>query len=85
MHEVKPFFEFARGIFAGLKNAVKTDVDVFLLTLAALIWPFKIMRGFFTSTIIYVIIRRIDGLMSAFLSIKRREMSQGNVSVPPRA
>jgi len=70
MHEVK-FFDFVKGIFLGLKEAIKTDVDVFLMFFAAAIWPFKIFRGVFTSTLLYVIIRRADGLMTAFLTTKK--------------
>ena len=74
MHEVD-FVNFAKGIFHGLISAIKTDVDVFLLTLSGVIWPIKILRGLSFSTFIYVIMRRTDGLMTAYLNIRNREMS----------
>jgi hypothetical protein len=76
MHEVNSLPNFAKGIFRGLYQAIKTDVDVFLLAAAGLIWPIKIFRGLFTSTIIYVIIRRADGLMTAYVNLKNRELNQ---------
>ena len=74
MHEVN-FVTFVKGIFRGLIAAIKTDVDVFLLTLSGIIWPIKILKGLSFSTFIYVIMRRADGLMTAYLNIKNREMS----------
>ena len=74
MHEVDSFLDFSKAIFTGLKNAIKTDVDVFLLAFSALIWPIKIFRGLFTSTLIYVIIRRIDGITSAYINVKKQEI-----------
>jgi hypothetical protein len=79
MHEVN-FFDFTKGIFRGLIAAVKTDVDVFLLTFSAIIWPIKILKGLSFSTLIYVIMRRADGLMTAYLNIKNREMSDASRS-----
>jgi hypothetical protein len=77
MHEVK-FIDFVKSIATGLIEAVKTDIDVFLMAFAAVIWPIKIFRGLFTSTLIYVIIRRVDGLMSAFINIKKLEIDKNN-------
>lgn len=74
MHEVK-FFTFAKGIFKGLSEAIRTDIDVFLLAFAATLWPIKIFRGAFTSLLSYVIIRRVDGIMSAYINIKQRELN----------
>lgn len=65
---------FAKGIFKGLWEAIKTDIDVFLMTFAGLIWPLKITRGLSISTLLYVVLRRVDGLMTAFLSAKRKEI-----------
>jgi hypothetical protein len=76
MHEVNSFTSFAKGIFGGLIDAIKTDVDVFLITFAAAIWPFKFARGLFTSILFYVTMRRADGLMSAHLNIKKQELSK---------
>ena len=73
MHEVT---SFGKEIFAGLVKAIKTDVDVFLITVAALISPFKIARGLFTSILFYVTMRRADGLMSVYLNIKKQELSK---------
>jgi hypothetical protein len=75
MHEVK-FTEFAKSVCRGMIEAVKTDIDVFLLTFAATIWPIKIFRGLFTSLLAYVTMRRADGLMSAYVNIKNRELSK---------
>jgi hypothetical protein len=80
MHEVDSFFAFAKGIFKGLVNAIKTDIDVFLLAFSAVLWPIKIFRGAFTSLLTYVIIRRVDGLMSAYVDLKKRELN--NVTRP---
>lgn len=71
MHEV---IAFAKGIFKGLWDAIKTDVDVFLLAFAGLLQPFKITRGLSISTLIYVIIRRADGIASAFITAKQQEL-----------
>jgi hypothetical protein len=67
MHEV---VDFAKGIFKGLGQAIKSDVDVFLITFAGLLWPFKILKGLSIGTFLYVIIRRVDGLMTGFLAFK---------------
>jgi len=75
MHEVK-FTKFASSIAKGLFEAVRTDIDVFLLAFAATIWPFKIFRGLFTSVLTYVTIRRADGLMSAYVNLKKQELSK---------
>ena len=71
MHEVDSLGKFTKNIFSGLISAVKTDIDVFLITFAAAIWPFKFARGLFTSILFYVTMRRADGLMSAHLNIKK--------------
>lgn len=71
MHEIT---NFAKGIFKGLWEAIKTDVDVFLLALSGLLWPFKITKGLSVSTLIYIIIRRVDGVASAFISMKHQEI-----------
>ena len=73
MYEVR---SFAKEVFTALFDAVKSDVDVFLMTFAALIWPFKFARGLFTSVLFYVTMRRADGLMSAYLNIKKQELSK---------
>jgi hypothetical protein len=66
--------DFAKAIFKGLSQAIKTDVDVFLITFAGLLWPFKILRGLSISTFLYVITRRIDGPLEAFMRIKKEEV-----------
>jgi hypothetical protein len=76
MHEVDSFFNFAKNIFLGFKEAAKTDINVFLLIFAAFVWPFKILRGLFASTVIYVIIRRVDDLMSVHVNLKKQELNQ---------
>jgi len=73
MHEV---VNFAKGIFKGLGQAIKTDIDVFLITFAGLLWPFKFLRGLSISTLVYVVSRRVDGLMSAFIAIKQQEINK---------
>ena len=75
MHEIK-FSEFVKGVALGLVNAVKTDVDVFLLVVAAILWPFNKLKGFFFSTLLYVIFRRADGMMSVYTSLKQRELER---------
>ena len=70
MHEV---VAFAKGIFKGLGQAIKTDVDVFLIAFAGLLWPFKILKGMSIGTFLYVIIRRADGLMTGFLAFKNNK------------
>ena len=72
MHEV---VVFAKSIFKGLWEAIKTDIDVFLMAFAGLLWPIKVFRGLSISTLLYVIIRRADGLMTGFLSIKTKEIN----------
>jgi hypothetical protein len=76
MHEVNSFRHFAKNVFIGLINATKTDIDVFLLAFAAIMWPFKIFRGLFTSILFYVTMRRADGLMSAYVNLKNRELNK---------
>jgi hypothetical protein len=72
MHEVN---FFAKNIFKGLFQAIKTDVDVFLMTISSLLWPVKILRGFSIGLFFYVGCRRADGLMIAYQTVKQREMS----------
>jgi hypothetical protein len=73
MHEVS-FKDFAKGVLKGLTNAIKTDVDVFLMTFAGFLWPFKASRGLSISTFLYVVTRRIDGPLKAFMAIKKEEV-----------
>ena len=73
MHEVKVF---GKDIFIGLFNALKTDIDVFLIATSALLWPLKIFRGFSLGLFFYVGCRRADGLMTAYQITKQRELDQ---------
>ena len=73
MHEVKDFIELGKGIFLGLKDAAKTDIDVFLIMTSAILWPLKVLRGFSIGTLFYVACRRAEGLMMAYKNIKDRE------------
>jgi len=75
MHEI---INFAKGIFKNLGQAIKTDIDVFLITFAGLLWPFKLLRGLSISTLVYVVSRRVDGLMSAFVIIKQQEIHRNS-------
>ena len=77
MHEVTTF---AKDIFKGLWQAIKTDIDVFLMAFAGLIWPFKTTRGLSLSTFLYVIVRRIDGIATAFVSVKRKEIKDAEAT-----
>lgn len=77
MHEV---IDFAKSIFSGLWQAIKSDVDVFLMAFAGLIWPFKFTRGLSISTLLYVAVRRIDGIMTAFLSVKKQEIKNAEAT-----
>ena len=75
------FVRFARGVGAGLLDAIKSDVDVFLIASSALLWPFKVLRGLFIGTLLYVVCRRLDGLMSGYISIKNKEMNVINEAI----
>lgn len=75
MHEVNNFSNFAKSIFGGLVEAAKTDIDVFLMTISAILWPIKIFKGFAISILFYTTCRRIDGLMTAYLLVKKNETS----------
>jgi hypothetical protein len=75
MHEVDLFLTFVKDIFKGLFEAIKTDVDVFLITVSGLLWPIKVLRGFSTALLFYVGCRRADGLMIAYQTVKQKEMS----------
>jgi hypothetical protein len=74
MHEVG-FINFAKSVLKGLADAIRTDIDVFLMTFAGLLWPFKITKGLSISTFLYVITRRIDGPLKAFMTIKKEEVN----------
>lgn len=65
------FLRFGRSVLSGLIQAIKTDVDVFLLAASTIFWPFKILRGIFFSILAYVTFRRADGLMTAYISLKK--------------
>lgn len=77
MHEV---VDFSKSIFKGLWEAIKTDVDVFLLAFSGLLWPFKFTKGLSVSTLIYVIIRRVDGVATAFISTKHRKATDAEAT-----
>ena len=78
MHEVDNFSKFAKNVFNGLIEAVKVDVDIFLMATSAILWPIKIFRGLAISFLFYITCRRLDGLMTGYLLIKKNETS--NVS-----
>ena len=65
------FISFAKGVILGLVNAIKSDVDVFLLAFSTIFWPFKVFRGVFFSILAYVTFRRADGLMTAYINLKK--------------
>lgn len=75
MHEINSFSAFVKDICKGLIQAIKTDVDVFLIAISTLFWPIKILKGFSIGLLFYVGCRRVDGLMFAYQTIKKREMS----------
>jgi len=74
MHEVS-FKDFSKAVFKGLADAIRTDIDVFLMTFAGLLWPFKATKGWSISTFLYVMTRRIDGPLKAFMTIKKEEVN----------
>lgn len=74
MHEVTSFTSFASNVIKGLLNAIKTDIDVFLMAFAGVLWPFKFLKGLSIATFLYVITRRIDGPLKAFMTIKKTEV-----------
>lgn len=59
------FARFAIGVIKGLGKAASTDVDVFLLLLAALLLG---RTGFGKALLIYVIARRADQYAGLFAS-----------------
>lgn len=71
---MKEFLEFGLGILNGIQQAVRTDVDVFLMALAALCLSIRILRGLGFVLLFYVAVRRGDGLMKALLVVKRHEI-----------
>ena len=68
--------DFAKSVYKGLWDAVRTDIDVFLIATAGLLWPFKFFKGLSVGTLFYVACRRLDGLMGAYLNIKNKEIDQ---------
>lgn len=63
--ELRQFPEFSVGVLLGLLKASLTDVDVFLLVLAALV-PFQGLRR---SLWLYAVFRRADQYAGLFANV----------------
>jgi hypothetical protein len=68
-------FQFGKSVFAGLYEALKTDVNVFLVGCAAIASTFRPTKGIAKCILFYVGLRRADDLMGVYVQIKNREMS----------
>ena len=66
--------EFAISVFRGLFQAAKTDVNVFLLGLSVPALSIKRFKAFGGVVLFYVGLRRIDEMMSAYVSLKNKEI-----------
>lgn len=69
------FGKFALGVFKGLGVAIRTDIDVFLMTVAGLALSNRITRGLGIAIIFYLGIRRGDQWMKVYVNLKRREIA----------
>lgn len=62
------FVKFAAGVLVGLLRAFATDINVFLLGLAALILCLPVVFPIGIVLVIYVLLRRADEYASLFAS-----------------
>jgi hypothetical protein len=60
------FSDFAQGVGRGLVTAVQTDINVFLMTTAGVVYPIKPLRGLSLALGVYVLLRRADDYAGLF-------------------
>ena len=65
---------FAKSVLLGLYEAFKTDVNVFLIGMAALSLSFRRGRGLGAALIFYTTLRRADDFMSVYVRLKTQEL-----------
>ena len=68
-------FKFGKSVLIGLYEALKTDVNVFLIGLAALALAFQKGRGLGVALMFYTALRRADDIMGAYVNLKNQELS----------